>query len=380
MKKIRRYIQSAIENALIPGKAVILLGARRVGKTTILKDIIADKDQQHIVFYNCDDPDIRSRFENIGLNALKRLFASSDTIIFDEAQRIKNIGLILKMIVDEMPEKRLLTSGSSSFELSNSINEPLTGRKTTFTLYPLSVLELHEHEHHDSIATTSYRNDMLRFGSYPDLFALSDPAEKESYLLELASDYLYKDALEYQDIRNPEQLRKLLIALALQIGQEVSYTELGQLSGLDQKTVVRYCDLLEKSFVIFRLPALGRNPRTEIAKSRKIYFYDIGIRNALIKNFNPYDLRGDRGEAWECFIVSERMKKDIYTSQRKNYYFWRTYAQKEIDLIEEYQGTLSGFEIKWSPTAIAAKAAFLKSYPHSNIHLIHQDNFLDFVT
>jgi len=374
---ITRHIKLAIEKALIPGRATIILGARRVGKTTLIKEIIAAR-KEPITFYNCDDPDVRSQFSEIGLAALKRLLSHTETIVFDEAQRIQNIGILLKMIVDEMPDKRLLVSGSSSLELSNKVNEPLTGRKKTFYLYPLIFLELYEYENRNVIAAQSYVNDMLRFGAYPQIFEISDPIEKEEYLLELAGDYLYKDALEYQDIRNPEQLRKLLVALALQIGQEVSYTEIGSLVGVDQKTVVRYLDLLEKSFVIFRLPAFSRNLRKEIAKSRKVYFYDLGIRNALLRNFNPYHLRQDKGAAWENFVISERLKKDAYMNQRKNYYFWRTYDQKEVDLIEEHQGTIEGFEIKWKNTASVPKD-FLGAYPGSTVHTVNRESFLDFV-
>ena len=378
MKKITRTIQPLVERSLIPGRAIILLGPRRVGKTTLIKDVMARRNEE-VAFYNCDDPDVRERFTNIGLSALKRLLAHAETIVFDEAQRIRNIGLVLKMIVDEMPQKRVIVSGSSSFDLSNEVSEPLTGRKKTFVLYPISVLELHEQEKHNPIATDSYLGELLRFGSYPHTIELSDAKEKEEYVVELAGDYLYKDALEYQQVRNPEQLRKLLTALALQIGHEVSYTELGSLVGIDQKTVVRYCDLLEKSFVIFRLPALSRNPRTEISKTRKIYFYDIGIRNALIKNFNSYDVRSDKGDAWEQFVITERIKRDAYRQQKKNYYFWRTYSQKEVDLIEEAGGHLSAFEIKWSETAKSGTNQFLKEYPTSSTDLISRESYLDFV-
>jgi len=379
MKKVIRKIQPFVERSLMPGRATVLLGPRRVGKTTLIKDIIGRRNKEEVLFFNCDDPDVRERFTDIGLNALTRLLSRGETIVFDEAQRIKNIGILLKMIVDEMPDKRLLVSGSSSLDLSNEISEPLTGRKKTFILYPISVLELFEQEHRDPIATDSYLDDLLRFGNYPHTLYLPESKDKEDYVLELTGDYLYKDALEYQQIRNPEQLRKLLIALALQIGNEVSYTELGSLVGIEQKTVVRYCDLLEKSFVIFRLPALSRNPRTEISKTRKIFFYDIGIRNALIKNFNSYDLRIDRGGVWENFIITERMKRNAYHEQKKNYYFWRTYSQKEIDFIEESHGHMAAFEIKWSQTTQSGKSQFLKTYPGSSVELISRDSYLDFI-
>ncbi|HCC84142.1 MAG TPA: hypothetical protein DEP87_00430 [Candidatus Pacebacteria bacterium] len=376
--KVARYIQSELQTSLQPGRAVILLGARRVGKTTLIRSLI-DTTSKKVAFFNCDDPDVRAQFFNIGFQALQRLLTNIDVVIFDEAQRIKNIGITLKLITDELPSKKLLVTGSSSLELSNQINEPLTGRKKTFQLFPISVLELWHQENQEALAIKSRLDDLLRFGSYPKIFDLDSHQEKEEYLLELTGDYLFKDILEYQNVRSPEQIRKLLIALALQIGQEVSLPELGNIVGIDQKTVTRYLDLLEKSFVIFRLPALSRNLRKEISKSRKIYFYDLGIRNSLIKNFNHYDLRQDRGQVWENFLVSERRKKDHYQRLAKNYYFWRTYNQKEIDLVEEKSGLMSGFEFKWQSHNFVKPADFLASYPGSDITIINQQNFLDFV-
>lgn len=377
---IKRYVKQQLIKALVPGKAVIIIGARRVGKTTLIKELMQEasfKDKQ-IKFFNCDDPEIRSKFSNVSLDSLKRIFSSVELIIFDEAQRVKNIGLTIKMIVDEMPDKLVLVSGSSSLDLANKINEPLTGRKKTFYLFPISGLELHQHQF--DLESVSNLDQLLRFGSYPEIFDISDELEKEEYLIELAGDYLYKDALEYQEVRNPEQLRKLLVALALQISQEVSLPELANIVGIDQKTVMRYLDLLEKSYVIFRLPALSRNMRKEISKSRKIYFYDLGIRNALIKNFNTYDLRQDKGHAWENFLVSERFKRDTYLKESKNYYFWRTYDQKEIDFVEEKSGELLGFEFKWQKNKIKKPLGFLNSYPNSKIKLVNRDCFLEFVT
>jgi len=375
---IARLIKNQIKKGLLPGQIVMILGARRVGKTTLIKDIVS-QTMSRVDFYNCDDPDVKAKFTNISLSSLKKLFKDAELLVFDEAQRIKNIGLTLKMIVDEMPDKKVLVSGSSSLELANEVREPLTGRKKTFPLFPISFLELYELEQKKSIATESYLDDVMRFGSYPAVFNLSQDKDKEDYLLELATDYLYQDALEYQDVRNPDQLRKLLSALALQVGNEVSFPELAILTGLDQKTVMRYLDLLEKSFVVFRLPALSRNMPTEISKSRKIYFYDLGIRNAIIKNFNTYDIRNDLGQMWENFLVLERIKKDIYTGARKNYYFWRTYEQKEIDLVEEIGGKLDAFEFKWKSSKLKKQPAFIKAYSPAQLSLINKNNFLDFV-
>lgn len=378
--KIKRYLKPHLVKALIPGKAVIVLGARRVGKTTLIKELLQEiaLPKHRVRFFNCDDPEVRNQFSDISLNSLKRVLDTAELIVFDEAQRIKNIGVTLKMIVDEMPNKKLLVSGSSSLDLANEINEPLTGRKKTFQLFPVSALELLDHQF--ELESDSNIDQLLRFGSYPEIFDITNEQEKTEYLLELTGDYLYKDALEYQEVRNPEQLRKLLIALALQISQEVSLPELANLVGIDQKTVMRYLDLLEKSFVIFRLPALSRNMRKEISKSRKIYFYDLGIRNALIKNFNSYDLRTDRGQVWENFLISERKKRDQYLRELKNYYFWRTYDQKEIDLVEEKSGKLRGFEFKWQKDTFKQPTEFLQIYPDSKVKLVNKEVFVSFVS
>jgi uncharacterized protein len=376
--KIKRAIELQVKKNLVPGKIVMILGARRVGKTTLIKDVI--KNLSGVDFYNCDDPDVRAKFTDISLTSLKSLFKDVKIVVFDEAQRIKNIGITLKMIVDEMPLKKVLVSGSSSLELSNKIREPLTGRKKTFNLFPLSFFELYAHENKNKIAVEAYLEQAMRFGLYPECFNKPKDSEKQDYLQELAGDYLYKDALEYQEVRNPEQLRKLLQVLALQIGNEVSFPELASVAGLDQKTVMRYLDLLEKSFVVFRLPAFSRNLRKEISKSRKIYFYDLGIRNALIRNFNSYDLRNDKGQAWENLLVLERIKRDSYLGEKKNYYFWRTYEQKEIDFIEDYSGKIKAFEFKWKEANFKKSQEFLSAYPESSLKLINKDNFLDFVT
>jgi predicted AAA+ superfamily ATPase len=375
---IDRAIASQVKGALTPGKVIMLLGARRVGKTTLIKQV-EEGYLNTSCFFNSDDPQVRELLTGISAQQLKQLLKNYDLVIIDEAQRIKNIGFTLKLLVDEIPDKKVLVSGSSSLELSNEITEPLTGRKKTFYLYPLSFLELFEFYHHDRVALTSQLDMAMRYGSYPDVFDQPDHIEKAEYLLELSQDYLYKDALEYQEVRNPEQLRRLLSALALQIGQEVSYTELANIVGVDQKTVIRYIDLLEKSYVIFRLPALSRNLRKEINKSRKIYFFDLGIRNALIRNFNPYDLRNDKGQAWENFLITERIKRDTYSKVFKNYYFWRTYDQKEIDFVEEHGGTLVGYEFKWQKDTFKEPTEFLESYEDSRVELVNKKNYLDFI-
>ncbi|MBU4210847.1 ATP-binding protein [Patescibacteria group bacterium] len=377
---IKRYLHEPILELLKKkqkkNRVIVLYGPRQVGKTTLIKELIKGCGLK-TKFFACDDPDIKSLLSGIGLSKLKTLVAGYDLVVFDEAQRIREIGTMLKLLIDYLPKKKVLVSGSSSLDLANKISEALTGRKKTFFMYPLSLGEVYLKKDEMDIKTGVDR--IMRFGTYPVAFSLSDEMEVEDYLLELARDYLYKDALEYQQVKNTEQIRKLLVALALQIGQEVSYTELANTVGVDQKTVVRFIDLLEKSFVIFRLSAFSRNLRNELNKTRKIYFYDLGIRNALIKNFNNFELRNDKGNVWENFLIVERMKRDAVKKERKNYYFWRTYDKKEIDLIEERGGKLNGFEFKWNSRSFKKPKLFLEKYKSSSLSLVNRENFLDFV-
>ena len=307
---------------------------------------------------------------------LKKQIGKRKFLIIDEAQRIENIGLVIKLIVDQLPGVKVIASGSSSFDLANKINEPLTGRKWEFMLYPLSVEEMSNH--------TSEREEKrllsnrLLYGLYPDI--VNNPGEERALLKELAGSYLYKDILTWENIQKPAKLEKLLQALAFQIGNQISINELSQITGLDNHTVERYINLLEKAYIIFQLQPFSRNLRNEIKKSRKIYFYDNGIRNAVINQFSPIDLRQDKGQLWENFLICERKKITDYHQRHVNRYFWRNHAQQEIDYVEERDGTVDAFEFKWNPkTKTFFSKSFINAYQPRVTEGIHKDNYLRFV-
>ncbi len=371
---IKRTIQDNIEKALFKGKIIVIYGARQVGKTTLVKEI-QKKCSEDSSYFNCDEPDIRRAFMDKTSTEIKEFLGNKKLIIIDEAQRVKNIGLTLKLIVDNFPSVQVIATGSSSFDLSNEIAEPLTGRKYEFYLYPISLEELKE-VYSDLEITRILENRMI-FGMYPEIVTAADNAGDR--LRNIAMSYLYKDVLQYQNIKNPEVLNKLLSALALQIGNEVSYNELSAIVGVDKKTISSYIQLLEKTFVIFRLSPFSRNLRNELKKMRKIYFYDTGIRNALINNFNPLNLRTDTGALWENFMISERVKYNNNQGKSKNIYFWRTHTQKEIDYVEEYEGKLEGYEFKWEKDSFTKPKEFLETYKNSTIELVNRNNFQNFV-
>lgn len=373
MEIYTRAIQPAIEQALFKGKAIVLYGARQVGKTTLIR-AIQQKHAGSALFLNCDEPDIRSALSAKTSTELQRLLGTRTLILIDEAQRVKNIGLTLKLMVDTFPHIQVIATGSSSFDLSNDISEPLTGRKMEFNLYPLSVGELLTRQ--PPIEMQRLFEHHMRYGMYPGVTASDDPAET---LFEISKSYLYKDILEFQTVKNPDLLRRFLQALALQIGSEVSFNELGTKLGIDRETVARYLSLLEQGFVVFHLPPFSRNLRKELAKQRKVYFYDLGIRNALINNFNPLELRQDVGALWENFFVCERMKAAHNQRRHPNWYFWRTYDGKEIDCVEEDEGRLIGFECKWGTDKWRVPAAFSAAYPGSDVRLVNRANALEFL-
>ncbi len=371
---IARTIEKPLRQALFQGKILIIYGPRQVGKTTLVKKLQTDFPDS--LYLNCDEPDIRAAFTDATSTALKSFLGNARLVFLDEAQRVKNIGLTLKLLVDTFPELQVVATGSSSFDLSNKIAEPLTGRARVFRLYPFSLEELaQEGGARDTIRTLEAR---MILGSYPEI-ARSGALEAPRALQHLASSYLFKDALYYQDIKHPEAVERLLQALALQVGAEVSYNEVATTVGIDKKTVERYVHLLEAAFVIFRLPPLARNMRAELTKMRKIYFYDNGIRNALINNFNALSLRQDTGALWENFLISERLKANHNHGRDVNAYFWRTKDGKEIDYVEEAGGVFEGFEFKWSNVAYAPPRYFLESYPKSNVRLVHKENIDTFV-
>ncbi|MBX2962587.1 MAG: ATP-binding protein [Cyclobacteriaceae bacterium] len=373
---IHRKLENEVKKRLGAGKAVIIIGPRQVGKTTLLTRISQDSPDRAL-FINCDEPDMRALLFEKTSSELKALIGKHKLVIIDEAQRVKNIGLSLKLIIDQLKSVQLIVSGSSALELANEINEPLTGRKWEFIMYPVSMEELIGHtsfiEQNRLLATR------LVYGMYPDV--INNPGSEKEVLKNLTDSYLYKDLFSFQDVRKPEVIEKILRALSLQVGSEVSYNEIAELVQSDPQTVTRYIDLLEKTMVIYRLPSFSRNLRNELKKSRKIYFYDNGIRNAIIANFQPLELRKDAGALWENFIITERLKYISYSSIWSNRYFWRTKQQQEIDYIEERDGKLYSFEFKWG-TVKKEKAplTFTKAYPESEHQVITPTNYQPFIS
>ena len=372
---IQRTVLRKIKENLFMGKTIILFGPRQSGKTTLL-EMLANDIQEKVLILDCDEPDIRKELTDVTSTQLKHRIGNARVVMIDEAQRVKNIGITLKLFHDKIKDVQLIVTGSSSLELTGEINEPLTGRKYEFLLLPLSTGEMIG----NTDITTEKRllKQRLLYGMYPGV--INEPGNERKILNNLSESYLYKDIFTFQDIRKPEIIESLLEALALQIGNEVSYHELSNILGIDQLTVRRYIDLLEKSFVVFRLRSFSRNVRNEIRKSRKIYFYDNGIRNALLSNFSEIDLRTDKGALWENFLVSERFKLLNNLQIDSIRYFWRTTQQQEIDYIEERDGVISAFEFKWNDKAKKKiPLTFLNAYPDAITNLVHTGNYLDFV-
>ena len=371
---IKRTIQEKIEDKLFKGKVIILYGPRQVGKTTIVKEI-QNKNISNSIYFNSDEPDIREKFENKTSTFLKELIGNKKIVIIDEAQRVKDIGITLKLIIDNFKGIQVIATGSSSFDLANKTAEPLTGRKYEFYLYPLSVEELNPEKNKIEIDRT-IENRMI-YGLYPEVIIKSAEAEENIKLI--AKSYLYKDILQYQNIKNPNILEKLLQSLALQVGNEVSYNELSNFLDIDKKTIANYIEILKKAFVIFELKPFSRNLRNELRKLRKIYFFDNGVRNALINNFNSLDRRNDAGQLWENFIISERVKINSNHGNDCNMYFWRTHDKKEIDYLEEKNGKLYGYEIKLGSGRSSGAKLFLDTYPDSEFKVIKKDNYNELI-
>ena len=336
---IKRQIQNQIEEKLFKGKAILVFGPRQVGKSTLIKTILAGKDH---IYFTGDDSNDRQMLTDTSLSSLKSIIGNKNIVFIDEAQRITTIGLTIKLIIDHLKDVQVIATGSSAFELANKLNEPLTGRKYEFKLYPISFQEMVNH--HGLLAEKRLVFQRMVYGYYPEI--ITKPGEEKELLSLLANSYLYKDLLMLEQIKKPQLFEKLLKALALQIGSEVNFNELGRMLQTDNKTIEKYIDLLEKAFVIFRLPALNRNVRNEIVKGKKIYFLDCGIRNAIINDYTPIEIRQDKGALWENFIIAERVKFLLYNKMEVNQYFWRTTQQQEIDLIEEEGNNLRAFEIK----------------------------------
>lgn len=373
---IDRELYAKITEKLYRGRALIVTGPRQVGKTTLIRKILSSSGKNCIEFTG-DEPDIRSLLNSPTSTRIKELIAGAQIVFIDEAQRIPNIGLTLKLMVDQIPAVQVIASGSSSFELAAGISEALTGRKFEFRLLPLSWKE--RSEYFGQLEEHRLLEKRLILGSYPEITITQN--EEEDLLQELAGSYLYRDLLTLDQLRKPAVLDKLLQALALQVGSEVSFQELSRTIGIDNQTVERYVDLLEKAFVIFRLPAFSRNLRNEIRKGKKFYFYDNGIRNAVINNFLPLQSRSDAGALWENYLISERIKKLFYRTPYVRSYFWRTTQQQEVDYIEEHEGELSGWEFKWNPHAKSRRLprTFTRSYMPRVTEIISTDNYESFL-
>lgn len=373
---ISRLLQKTIESRLFAGKAIIVIGARQVGKSTLFK-LILEKQDYKALQLNCDEPEVRDMLSNINTAELRLLIADNRIVVIDEAQRVENIGMTLKLITDNFPEVQLLVTGSSSFELQDKLNEPLTGRKYEYHLYPISTAELMASN--GLLGVKQTLEQRLVYGSYPDILNHADDAKE--LLMNLAGSYLYKDLLTLESIRRPVLLGKLLTALALQVCSEVSYNELAQTVGTDNKTIEKYIDLLEKCYIVFRLNGFNRNLRTELKKSKKVYFFDNGIRNAILQNFAPLSLRQDAGALWENFIISERIKRNHYSGRYVNNYFWRTTQQQEIDYVEECDGQFSIFEMKWNPRRANTQfpSSFLTAYDVKEKAVVTPENWIEWV-
>lgn len=379
MKNIKRDLKLILDSNIGKGKVLLLIGPRQVGKTTLLKQMIKSfSAKKKVQFWNCDESDIRQFLSDGNLAKLKSFIGNSDFIVIDEAQRVKDIGLTIKLIHDNFANVQLAVTGSSSLDLSNTINEPLTGRKFEYNLFPFSTNELVQNS--TMLDEAKQLQNRLIYGFYPDV--VNNPGDEKEILTNIVNSYLYKDIFEFKEIRKSFVIEKLVQALALQIGSEVSFNELSNLLGIDTMTVQRYVDLLEKAYVIFHLRSYSRNVRNELKKSIKIYFYDNGVRNAIVSNFSPLDLRNDIGNLWENFLISERVKNNAYHNKNAKYYFWRTTQKQEIDFIEEIDGKLFAYEFKYNPKKMQTKCplTFSNNYPEIPFNVVTKENYLDFIT
>lgn len=374
---IRQKQLDNLRQLLIPGKVAVLYGARRTGKTTLIHEFLKDLKEPSL-FVSGEDITVQEFLASCSVEKLKAFVGSNRFLVIDEAQRIHNIGLNLKLIVDHIEGICVVATGSSSFDLARDVGEPLTGRKYTLKLYPLAQFEIGQTE--NMAQTAANLEFRLVYGSYPEIVLMADNRQREKYLREIVSSYLYKDILELDGVRHSAKIGRLLQLLAFQIGKEVSCNELGTHLGMSKNTVERYLDLLEKVFVVFRLQGFSRNLRKEITKNYRYYFLDVGIRNALINNFNPLSLRDDVGLLWENYLVMERLKKQEYLNLAANNYFWRTYSRQEIDFVEEREGRLNGFEIKWGKGRTRPPKEWVTAYPEAGWQLVNRENYLEFIS
>lgn len=375
---IKRYYREKIKEQLVPNKVLVFYGPRQVGKTTLIQEFL--KTFKGKVYQSTgEDQTLRGILESNDFSTILPFFKGYDLIVIDEAQRVSNIGQALKIIVDQIPGIRVIATGSSSFDLSNKMGEPLVGRQTILRLYPLSVMELIAE--YGNAYSTHQLEQLLIFGAYPEVITSSSFEKKIEYLYQIRDAYLYKDILELEQIRNSQKILDLLRLIAFQIGHEVSLQELGKQLGMAKNTVERYLDLLEKSFVLINVRGFSRNLRKEITKTSRYYFFDLGVRNAIIGNFNLLNSRNDLGQLWENFLFIERLKKQTYQGIHANNYFWRTWSQQEIDFVEERDGELFGYEFSWQQKRkTAPPTEWARAYPEAHYEIIHKENFIPFIT
>ena len=371
--------QKQLENLikiLQPNKVVVVYGPRRCGKTTLLNEFLKGVNLKYL-FVSGEDIAVQNYLSSQSIEKLSSFVGANQLLVVDEAQKIQNIGINLKLIVDHIKGLKIIATGSSSFDLAQNLGEPLTGRKYTLKLFPIAQLELQKIE--NRAQTEANLESRLIYGSYPEIVLTQDNSQKERYLKEIVSSYLYKDVLELEGLRHSGKIIKLLQLIAFQIGKEVSYSELGTQLGMSKNTVERYLELLEKAFVVCRFNGFSRNLRKEISKSSRYFFIDTGVRNALLNNFNPLELRDDTGLLWENYLIMERLKKQEYMSIAANNYFWRTYDRKEIDLVEERGGHIYGYEMKWTKRREAPPKGWLETYSNASYEVISRDNYLEFI-
>ncbi|GAB3010152.1 ATP-binding protein [Niabella terrae] len=377
MNLIKRKLEGLVTRQLGKNKVILIMGTRRVGKT-VLVDTIKQQYEGQVLVLNAEDFDVQAILKNRSVANYRRIIGKATLLIIDEAQVLPDIGQILKLMIDHIPELTIIATGSSSFDLANKTGDPLTGRSLQFYLYPLSYAEISTHE--NALETMQNLEERLVFGSYPELIHMTAYQEKSTYLLQLVQSYLLKDILAYDGIRQSDKIVKLLRLIAFQCGAEVSYNELARQLGISKNTVEKYLDLLSKVFILYRIGSYSTNLRKEVSKSSKWYFYDNGIRNAIINDFRLLTLRNDTGLLWENYLISERLKKNAYERENAQYYFWRNYNQQEVDLIEAKNGYLAAFEFKYAPDRkVKEPAAFADAYPDIDFQVISKDNYLEWI-
>jgi len=373
---IPRYLKSEIKSRITANKVIVIYGARQVGKTTLVKEILNEIDEDYL-FVSGEDFRVHSWLGSQSIEVLKENIGQKKLLVIDEAQKIDQIGLNLKLIVDHIEGIKVIATGSSSFELANQVGEPLVGRKWQYNLYPIAQIELQKME--NKFQTLDKLQSRLIYGSYPEVIVNNDIVLKQQILNSIIDNHLYKDLLQFNEIRKAQKILDILKMIAFQIGQEVSLNEIGNNINLDLRTVEKYLDLLEKVFIIKRVYGFSRNLRKEVTKNCRFYFFDLGIRNAIINNFNQIQDRNDIGMLWENYLFMERLKRNHYKHNYSNIYFWRTYDRKEIDLIEEREGKLFGYEFKWGNKKIKPPKLWLETYGNAEYQVINQENYLDFI-